>query len=199
MSDDSFGNAPEHDFLAQPGIPVTTVPDSFSHNSLESPRLAKLSSEVRRLYTWLGLLTGISVLSLGLLTGFAFWLKLQQDQVQQQLAGLNAYKAEIERLKTLESRISNLDNQNRALTQNLEVLNQQVAKGLPTQLKGVENDLASIKAALQRSQSSSVTRDQLTQTLQNLQRGQPELRNPGNLQPQQQPLVPKSNPNSARF
>lgn len=199
MSDDSFENAPDHGFLAEPGIPATAVPDSFSQELAENPRIAKLSSEVRRLYAWLGILTGISVLSLGLLAGFAFWLKQQQDrvqqqqaQVQEQLAGLNAYKAEVERLKTLDSRINTIDNQTRSLTQNMALLNQQIAKELPTQLKGVENDVASVKAALQRVQPGSVIRDQLTQPLQNLQRGQQEQKNPGNsLPPTQQPQQPR--------
>lgn len=173
MSNDSFGDAPENRFLGQPDTPVTTVPDSFSPNLLENPRVATLSRQIGRLYGWLGLLTGLSVLSIGLLAGYAYWLKMQQDQMQQQLSAVNGYKAEIERLKSLESRINNLDSQSKILNQNVELLNQQVSKGLPTQIKGVQNDLSSVKASLQtmraslqRAESNAAPREQFSQPLQ---------------------------------
>lgn len=190
MSDDTFGNASDNSYLDRPGIPVTAAPDSFSPELLDNPRVAKLSREVRRLYGWLGLLTGLSVLSIGLLAGLGYWLKLQQDRMQLQISGVNSYKAEIERLKTLESRINNLDSQTKILYQSVEGLNQQVSKGLPTQIKGVQNDVSSVRAsiqsfrsALQKVESNAVTRDQLIQ----IQRAPVEQNRPLILVPQPEP------------
>lgn len=187
MSDDTFGNAPDRRVLDQPEIPLTTAADSFSPEFVENPRVVTLNREVRRLYAWLGLLTGISVLSLGLLAGFAFWLKLQQDRMQQQLFTVNAYKAEIERLKNLEGRINSLDSESKLLNQNVEALNQQVTKGLPTQIKAMQSDISSVRASVQSVQSSlqrvpsnPISRDQLTQPLQQEPSGQTR---PGNLLP----------------
>ena len=197
MSEDSFGNAPDNSYLDRPGIPVTTAPESFSSELLDNPRVAKLSREVRRLYGWVGLLTGLSILSIGLLAGLGYWLKLQQDRMQLQLSGVNSYKAEIERLKNLEGRINNLDSQAKILNQNVEALNQQLSKGLPTQIKTVQNDLSSVKASIQsfradlrKVESNAVTRDQLTQ----IQRAPVEQNRPAIVtpQPQQNRTVPVS-------
>ena len=183
MSNDGLGNASEPGFVDQPATPVTSVPDSFSPESQQALRVAKLTRSLGRLYTWLGLLTGVSLVSIGLLAGAAFWLKREQDQLQQQLRAVNAYKAEIDRLKNLESRITSLESQANLLNQNTEALNQQLAKGLPTQIKGMQNDLFSVKASLQQVQANAVTKEQLAQSLQ---RARLDQYPPGNFLPQNQ-------------
>ena len=160
MPNGDFGNAPDNRILGQPGIPVTTR-NKFSPESLDSP--VAINREVQRLYSWLGLLTGLSILAIGLLAGYAFWLKLQQDQLQRQLAVVNADAATGRFNNNLESQINSLDSQTSLLNLNLEQLNQQVSKGLPTQIQGVQKDISAIKTSLQKFEANAVTRQQMAQ------------------------------------
>jgi len=163
-----------HQVLVEPSpLPLEPTPEE-----LERQRLVRLSHEVKRLYAWLGLLTGLSVLSLGLLGGFAFWLRMQQTDMQKQLATLNAYQAQMNRLTDLEGRVNGIESQTQAISQNITVLNQQVPKGLPTQIKSIQNDLSSVKNQVQKVEANSVTRQQMSQTLQNTLPTQTPVVNP---------------------
>jgi len=166
MADDRLPNTTGNPVLDHPDTAVTTAPDLLTPEELQLQRLARLSHEVGRLYAWLGLLTGISVLSLGLLTGFALWLKTQNNQLQQQLAALNTYKAEIGRVTQLEGRLNALETQSSLINQNLALLNQQIPKDLPTQLKTIQSNIGSLKTQIQGVESNTVTRQQMEQSIQ---------------------------------
>lgn len=79
MPDEDFRNDPNHPELVEPSTYVGIDPNRFSSEAEDQKRLARLSQQVRRLSTWLGVLTGASIITLGLLIGFAFWLKRQND------------------------------------------------------------------------------------------------------------------------
>ncbi|MBV8885143.1 MAG: hypothetical protein JO235_14270 [Chroococcidiopsidaceae cyanobacterium CP_BM_RX_35] len=166
MSNDNFGNAPDNRILGQARNPITKAPNSFSLEPLESSSVSRSTREIKRLYSWLGLLTGFSVLAIGLLAGFAFWSKLQQDQLQQQLSSVNADKAEVEHINNnLQSQINNLNSWARLLNQDISSLSQQISKGLPNQMKGIQKDISTIKTSLQKVEASAVTRQQMSQNL----------------------------------
>jgi len=165
MSNQDFSNASENHLLEQPGTSVTKAPKPF-----EKLRVPRLVPEFQRLYGWMGLLTGLSFVSIFLLAGLAFWLKLQQDRLEQQLSTKNAYEIQTQRINNLESRINSLDTQTKLIIQDMGLLNQQVSKGLPTQIKGVQKDISSVKTSIQKVQANVITREQMTHTLKQIQR-----------------------------
>lgn len=126
----------------------------------------------KRLYTWLGVLTGLSVLSLGLIAWLAFWLKQANDVLAQQTDALKATQAEVARYKMMEIRVSDLETQARSLNQNLTLLNQQVPKGLSNQIKAIEKNISS----LQKSDTKAVTQEQMDQGIQRALNGQNQTR-----------------------
>ncbi len=119
---------------------MTTDQNWSGYEERELQRLAVLYQEIRRLYAWLGLLTGLSFLSISLLGGLAIWLNMQQNHLQKQLPNL-ASRAEFDRMKALESRINSLESQSSLMNQNVGYLNQQVSKGLPNQIKGIQSNV----------------------------------------------------------
>ena len=176
MPNDQLQNAPNNPVLVEPDSSVITQPHLLSSEDLQIQRLAILTQEVRRLYTWLGLLTGLSVLSLGLLSGFAIWLKMENNQLQRQVSAINTYKAELERVTKLETRINGLESQAVLLNQNIGLLNQQVPKGLPTQLKTIQKEISSLKTAINKVETNAVTRQQMEQSIQAALRNQNQNR-----------------------
>lgn len=181
MHNNQLQNASDNPVLDQPDTAVMEDPDLLSPEELQLQRLGGLAKEVHRLYAWLGLLTGLSVLSLGLLTGFTVWLKVEQNQLQRQLAAINAYKAETDRVKNLESRVNGLETQASLLNQNVGLLNQQVPKGLATQIKGIQKDMSSLKSDVQNVKANAVTRDQVDQSIQRTLKEQNKVVNPSPL------------------
>jgi len=174
MPTDKFRNDSGSQALVEPG----SVAAELTPEELQNQRFVRLSHELKRLYAWLGLLTGLSVLSLGLLSGYTFWLRTQQNDLQKQLATLNADKAEMNRLTELENRLKGLESQAESMYQNVAVLNQQVPKGLPSQIKSLQNDISSVKTQIQRVEANAVTRDQMSQTLQRTVPNQSSIVNP---------------------
>ncbi|AFZ13890.1 hypothetical protein Cri9333_3051 [Crinalium epipsammum PCC 9333] len=166
MPDERIGNTTEHHPLYTSGGTVTTDPPLRSSEDIELQSLARLPYSMRRAYAWLGLLTGLSVVSLGLLAGFTISLRQENKQLQQQLASLNAYKAQIDQVNTLETRITTLEAQSAGINQNIGVIRQQVPKDLPTQLKNIQGNIASMQSNLQRVESNTVTRQQMEQRIQ---------------------------------
>lgn len=163
MHNDDFGNTPDSRILGQARNPISKAQNSVSLEPFETSA-ASYKREIRRVYTWLGVVTGFSILAIGLLAGFAFWLKLQQDRLQQQLSSVSADRSELEHINNnLESQINNLNSWARLLSQDISSLNQQISKGLPNQIKGVQKDISTIKTSLQKFEASTVTRQQMTQ------------------------------------
>lgn len=169
MPDEDFRNDPNHPELVEPSTYVAIDPNRFSSEAEDHKRLARLSQQVRRLSTWLGVLTGASILTLGLLIGFAFWLKRQNDLLARQVSTLNTYKAEFDRIGTLEGRIIGLESQANSLTQNQISLNKQIPKGLASQLKVTQNNISALQTAqnaLQRVLSQTMSRQEVEQSIQ---------------------------------
>ena len=169
MPDEDFRNDPNHPELVEPSTYVAIDPNRFSSEPEDQKRLARLSQQVRRLSTWLGVLTGASILTLGLLIGFAFWLKRQNDLLTRQVSTLNTYKAEFDRIGTLEGRIIGLESQANSLTQNQILLNKQIPKGLASQLKVTQNNISALQTAqnaLQRVLSQTMSRQEVEQSIQ---------------------------------
>lgn len=190
MADDYFRNTPENRGNVNSGTSVTrefedTQP--LSPEELQSRRVATLSQETRRLFSWLGLLTGLSVLSLGLLAGFAFYLKRENDQLQKQLSALNTYKAEIDRVSKVESRVNAMESQVVGLTQAMTLLNQQVPKGLPNQIKAIQTDISALKAQTQKNAQNAVSPLEVQQSIQRALIEQSRPVSPS-LPPSRQPL-----------
>lgn len=166
-NDDS--NAPDNQVLGQPTSPLSKDSDNFNRE-LDSLPTARQNIEIRRLYSWLAFLTSLFIILVGLSAGFAFWLKLQRDQIQKQLSDINAErKIEIERVDNLEIRINSLNTQLNSLSQSLGVLNKKVSQGLPNQIKGVQKDLSSVKASVKKVTANTVTRDQMKKIQQAMQ------------------------------
>lgn len=125
---------------------MTIEPNLLSSEERDLQRLARLYQEVRRLYAWLGLLSGLCVLSIGLMGAMAVSLMTQQNQLQRQLPFL-ADQAEIDRVKHLENRLNNVESQASILNQNVGFINEQVSQGLPSQLKGIKTDMNKLQTS----------------------------------------------------
>jgi len=136
-----------------PGIPVTADATSASSKNLDNQHLAILSQEVRRLYTWLGCLAGLSLVLVSALSGLAIWLKLEQRQLARQLSALTVAKAETERVKNLETQVS--------------VLNQRVPQGLSSQLKNTQDQLKKLQAQIKQVDAKAVTSEEMNENLLN--------------------------------
>lgn len=158
MSNEEFRNQPSS-YVVEP-----------NQANYETGKLQKLNQ--KRLYTWLGVLTGLSVLSLGLVAWLAYWLKQTNDVLEQQTEALKATQAEVARYKVMETRISDLETQAKSLNQNLILLNQQVPKGLSNQIKAIEKNVSS----LQKAGSKAVTQEQMAQGIQRALKGQNQTR-----------------------
>lgn len=184
MTNDQFRNAPDTPVVVTPGTTATLEPNLLSSEELHQQRLSRLTKEVRRLYAWLGLLTGLSILSIGLLSGLVIWLNMQNNKLQQELSAINVYKAQVDQVKNLEARLNGLESQNALINQNLGLLNQEVPQGLPNQIKGLQNDISSLKTSIQKIQSDTVTRTQMEQSIQTA------LKN----QTQNKPIYPSTQP-----
>ena len=178
--------------LFEPSTHVVAEPNRFSSEARE-PQIARLDLAVRRLSTWLGVLTGVTVLSIGILGGVAFWLKRENNRLAQQLTALDSYKAEVARIQTLEQSMSGLDNQVKSINQQQVLLSQQVPKGLAAQLKGIESNVSSLRttqAAIQKVDSKTMTREQVDQSIERALRQQRSIGIPPN------PSTPFLNPPS---
>ncbi|HEY9691236.1 MAG TPA: hypothetical protein V6D15_03480 [Oculatellaceae cyanobacterium] len=188
MPDERIGNTTDHSPRYTSGGTVTTDPPFVSSEDIELQRLRRLPYSMRRAYAWLGVLTGLSVLSLGLLTGFTISLSKENKQLQQQLANLNAYKAQIDQVNTLETRITTLEAQAAGINQNIGVIRQQVPKDLPTQLKNLQSNIASVQSSIQKVEANAVTRQQMEQRIQ---QALPTLNNPTTPSVRVIPTTPK--------
>ena len=178
MPDADFRDETAPQRLVEPSTYVVAEHNRAGFETRE-PQIARLDLTVRRLSTWLGALTGVTILSIGLLGGVAFWLKRENDRLAQQLTSLDNYKAEVARIQTLEQSISGLDSQVKSLNQQQVLLNQQVPKGLAAQLKGIESNISSLRntqTGLQKVESRTMTREQVDQSIERALRQQ---RTPG--------------------
>lgn len=146
--------------------PVNSTSESYPVESPEDKRILALSRELRRSYSWLGLLSGLSILSIGLLSGLGFWLHTEQSRLQQQLATSTANKAELEDVQNLENRLNVLQAQVTSTNNTLGTLTKRVPNDLPTQLKTLQGEIASLRSQVQNVQSNAVTREQLGQSIQ---------------------------------
>jgi hypothetical protein len=169
MPEEDFHDTMNHQGLVEPTTYVSSAPQTSGAEVTETESLARLNRSLRRLYTWFGLLTGLSVISIGLLAGTAAWLKQENDQLAQQVKTLKDSTAQVARIGTLESRVASLENQSKAFGQNQVVLNQQVGKALPAQLRVIESRLSSLQIAQNALQKSAATRDQVNEALRALQ------------------------------
>jgi TolA-binding protein len=152
---------PVEDFRDEHGNPVVTNPQTypdthvavdpvgFTPEERERQRLVRLPYEVRRLYIWFGVLTGLSVIAVGLLSGFVYSLKKENDRLSQQVGTLDAYKAQANSVNTLQKRVDSLESQTTSLSQSVGAINQQVPKGLQSQIKGIRDDVTSLRTAVQ--------------------------------------------------
>ncbi len=178
MPDADFRDETAPQRLGEPSAYVVAEPNRADFEIREHPT-ARLDLTVRRLSTWLGALTGLTILSIGLLGGVVFWLKRENDRLAQQLTSLDTYKAEVARIQTLEQSISGLDSQVKSLNQQQILLNQQVPKGLAAQLKGIESNISSLRntqTGIQKVESRTMTREQVDQSIERALRQQ---RTPG--------------------
>lgn len=146
--------------------PVNSATESYPVESPEDKRILTLSRELRRAYSWLGLLSGLSILSIGLLSGLGFWLNTEQSKLQQQLAASTANKADLQDVQNLENRLNVLQAQVISTNKSLGTLTKQVPNDLPAQLKTLQGEIASLRSQLQNVQSNAVTREQLGQSIQ---------------------------------
>lgn len=162
MSNENFRNEPNHQGQIEPG-PYVIEP---SRASSEAIRTQKLNQ--RYLQTWLGLMTGLSVLSLALVALLAVWLNRVNNALARQTEALKATQAEVARYKAMDTRTSDLEIQTQSLSQNLISLNQQVSKGLPNQIRAMERSISS----LQKANSKAVTPEQMEQSIQRALKGQ---------------------------
>ena len=178
MPDEPMGNTTDPSPLYTSGGTVTTDPPLVSSEDIQLQHLHRLPYSMRRAYAWLGVLTGFSVLSLGLLAGFTISLSQENKQLQQQIANLKVYKAQIDQVKTLETRITTLEAQAAGINQNLGVIRQQVPKDLPTQLKNIQGNISSLQSSLQRVEANAVTRQQMDQSIQQAIQNSNNARNP---------------------
>ncbi|MBV9389271.1 MAG: hypothetical protein JOZ78_22855 [Chroococcidiopsidaceae cyanobacterium CP_BM_ER_R8_30] len=170
MSNENLGNRPDSrildQVLGQARNPTAKAHNNLNPEPLENQSITRANREIRRLYGWLGLLTGFSVLAIGLLAGVVFWSKLQQDRLQQQFSSVTADKAELEHINNnLQSQINNLNSWARLLGQDISSLNQQISRGLPNQVKGIQKDISTIKTSLQKVEATATTRQQISQDL----------------------------------
>lgn len=165
MPDEIFHNRPGDNPAPNPY--VSTEAELVNRSNLENQqRLERLSSEVQRLRRRLGWISGLSVVALalsGVLAGFMFNMKLQQDQQQQLVGTLVSDKAGVQ------SQINLLEQQVTSLNQQVTSINQQIPKDLSGQLKATQAQLKQLQAIIQEINSKAVTREQLNATLRRIQ------------------------------
>jgi len=135
------------------GNPIALEAPWDDSESLDNQHLVSLSQEVRRLYTWLGCLAGFSLVLVGTLSGLAIWLKLEQQQLAQQVSSLTLAKAEVAQVKSLETQVS--------------LLNQQVPKELSSQLKSTQDQLKKLQAQIKQVDAKAVTSEEMNENLLN--------------------------------
>ncbi|GAC1493187.1 MAG: hypothetical protein NVS2B14_06230 [Chamaesiphon sp.] len=178
MANDRLRNDPDNPILVNPGTAVTTDPHLLSPDEVQLQRTASLTHEVRRLYAWLVLLGGLYIVGIAFLVGFAIWLKNGNDKLQQQVSTLDAYKAQADTVGKQENKIKALENQISLLNQNIGLLNQRVPKGLPAQITGIQNEISSLRVAIQKVQASQAAQQQVDQNLQRSLQDQNRSLNP---------------------
>lgn len=166
MPDERFRNAPDGRAVVSPGTITEELPPPPTPEEQQRRSISYLSTTVRNLKTWLGVLTGLSIISLGILGGLAYYFKRESDQMQRQLSTLNAYKAEADRVTKLESQVAGMTTQMGAINSNLTLLNQQVPKDLPNQIKAIQTDISALKGQVQTNTANSLS----AQELQRIQR-----------------------------
>ena len=116
----------------------------------------KRASSQRRFNIWLGVLTGLAVLSTALLVVLAVGLRRENARLTQQIEAIEATDA------AMANRIGELESQTELQSQNLALLNQQVPKGLANQIKAISKKLSTLQAA----EAKTVTRGQMEQAIQ---------------------------------
>lgn len=143
---DPILNSPNAIAPLNSATPVTTEVEWSDAYDLEQQHLGILSRELRRIYTWFGFLAGSSLLLIVTLSGLAVWLKMEQQQLERQLLSLTATKAEIERVKNLETQVN--------------LLNQKVPEGLSSQLKGLQDQLKTLRTRTEEINTQAVASEQ---------------------------------------
>ncbi len=130
----------------------------------------KRASSQGRLNIWLGVLTGLAVLSTALFVVLAVGLRRENARLTQQIKAIEATEA------AMANRISGLESQTKLQSQNLALLNQQGPKGLANQIKAISQKLS----ALQTAEAKTVTRGQMEQAIQRVvkKQNQPATSNP---------------------
>lgn len=113
---------------------------------------------VARLYKAVGFLAGISILLLGIMSGFTIWLLIKQNQLEQQLEALSALTPEIERVRGIETQV-------KALNQQVKKMNQRIPQGLSNQLKSTETQLTELTNRLDTVESDVAANGQTNNAL----------------------------------
>jgi len=134
-----------------PGAPVVTDARWANPENLDNQHLESFSQEIRRLYTWLGCLAGLSLVLVSTLSGLAIWLKLEQRQLTRQVSSLTVAKAETGQVKDLGTQVS--------------LLNQRVPKNLSSELKNTQNQLQKLQAQVKEADAKAVTSKQMNENL----------------------------------
>lgn len=165
MPDEIFHNRPSDNPAPDPYLVAEA--DLVNRHNLENQRLELLSSEVQRLRSRQGLLSGLSVAVLilaGVLAGLVISMKLQQDHQRQKAETLTGDQVGIQsQVKSLNQQVKLLNRQVASLNQQVASLNQQVA------LKASQAQIKPLQAIIQDINSKYVTRVQLNTALQEVQ------------------------------
>ncbi|HEY9845720.1 MAG TPA: hypothetical protein V6D03_05935 [Candidatus Caenarcaniphilales bacterium] len=161
MSDNPIVRSPSDDVVLTSAHAGLVPDDSLNLGDLDKQRLAGLAQELRRLYMGVGLLSGVVLFFVASLSGLTIWLKLEQEQLARQVSSLSAVKAEVDRVRNLETQVN--------------VLSQKVPKELSSQRKSTQDQLKKLQTRIEAVNARVTTSDQasknLLQVLQGLNAG----------------------------
>ena len=156
---------------------ASTEAELLNRQNLETQRLELLTDKVQRLHHRLGWMTGLSVAALAIAAaqiGLTISVKLQQDQQTHQVGTLTGNKAGVEnQVNSLSQQIAALQQQVTANNQQVTSLNQQLSR------KASQSQVEQLATTIREVNSNAVTKEQLNQALQGLQRVQSNSNNGG--------------------
>lgn len=159
-----------------PSVPATETPEDFDLSAAPLPQSLP-PDRVSRLYQAVGFLAGISILLLGVISGFTIWLLLKQSQLEQQVEALSALTPEIERIRGIETQV-------KTLNQQIKGINQRIPQGLANQLKTTETELSNLKKRLAEIESDVSDNDLQNNALEDALKSLPSIDQDNNAQEQ---------------